>query len=142
MRGRGRSTASSIRWASSWLAVAAFGCVDLGGPAPDAAVLPDASHDGSSGDAGPPVEVRIWQMAYDPKRVVIGAGTTVRWTNFDAMLHTVTEGRPASSIPPVWSSKYLPPGGAWEHTFDDPGAWTYYCIPHSGTMRDAEVLVE
>jgi len=63
-------------------------------------------------------------MAFRPLRVAIAAGTTVVWTNSDAMVHTVTsdDGR--------WSSGAIEPGATWRRRFDRPGTYTFHCTPH------------
>ncbi|MBI2897855.1 MAG: hypothetical protein HYY06_30130 [Deltaproteobacteria bacterium] len=119
--------------------ILAAGCIDLGGPVPDGGFEPEPSPDADVPVDGPVVDVRIIGMAFVPKRLEIAPGTTVRWTNEDAVAHTVTEGRRSSPVAPAWSSPYLPGGGVWERYFGDPGSWDYYCIVHSAQGGTVEV---
>jgi nitrite reductase (NO-forming) len=64
----------------------------------------------------------------------IKVGETVRWTNGDDQIHTVT------SVDGSFDSGFLQPGATWEHTFTVPGEYEYYCLPHPW-MR-AKVIVE
>ena len=63
-------------------------------------------------------------MAFRPLRMEVAAGTTVVWTNSDAMVHTVTsdDGR--------WSSGAIDPGATWRRRFDRPGTYAFHCTPH------------
>ena len=115
-------------------------CVDLGNAAPDAAPIPDSSE--LDGDAGRLVEVVMFALAFDPPRLTIRAGTTVRWTNLDAVPHTVTEGSPEATGQPVWDSELLSTGMKFARTFNERGRWIYYCRTHANIMRDALVEVQ
>lgn len=64
----------------------------------------------------------------------IPVGTTVTWTNDDAMLHTAT------AVDGSFDSGFLAAGDSWSYTFDEPGEFEYYCLPHPW-MR-ATVIVE
>jgi nitrite reductase (NO-forming) len=71
---------------------------------------------------------------YSPNVLRIKVGTTVTWTNQDGMMHTVT------AVDGSFDSGFLDPGASWSHTFEEPGEWEYYCLPHPW-MR-AKVIVE
>ncbi len=122
-----------------WLSALAFlaGCVDLGGQAPDAA----AQSDGSLVDGGPVVDVVLSALAFRPGTVEIERGTTVRWTNLDAVAHTVTEGSPGGSAARVFDSPLLSTGQSFLWLFDDPGEWIYFCRTHPNVMRNNVVRV-
>lgn len=65
----------------------------------------------------------------------VKVGTTVTWTNTDAgMMHTVT------AVDGSFDSGFLSEGDTWSYTFDQPGEFEYYCMPHPW-MR-AKVVVE
>ena len=68
-------------------------------------------------------------------------GATVRWTNYAAVQHTVTEGSPDSVTPPVFESPYLSTLGVYELAFPQPGEWRYYCFTHPLIMKDCFVRV-
>jgi Plastocyanin len=56
--------------------------------------------------------------------LVIEAGTTVVWTNTDALAHTVTADNKS------FNSGLVYPGKTYRHTFNKPGTYTYACMPH------------
>ena len=71
--------------------------------------------------------------AYEPLDLTVVAGTTVRWTNEDAIAHTVTSGvSDGSSGTPDgrFDSPFLDQGDAFTFTFDEPGTYPYFCKPH------------
>ena len=97
-------------------------------------------------------------FAFDPETVTVEVGGTVKWTNESDVGHTVT----------AYEDR-LPDGGAffasggfesesaarthvsdglvgsdseYEHTFDEPGTYDYYCIPHESSGMVGTVRVE
>ncbi len=70
-------------------------------------------------------EVRIQDFAFAPANIVVGAGTTVTWTNYDGIGHTVT-----SDNGGVLASPLLGKSKTFSHTFDTPGTYAYHCTPH------------
>ncbi|MBI4513842.1 MAG: plastocyanin, partial [Gemmatimonadetes bacterium] len=44
--------------------------------------------------------------------------------NGDAVAHTVTADEGS------WGSPLIEPGGMFQRTFDEPGRYTYHCVPH------------
>ena len=82
--------------------------------------------------------------AYDPIDLTVAKGTTVRWTNNDAIVHTVTSGTSdgtAGSADGFFDSGFLSEGDTFNLSFDTPGTFAYFCIPHpwmKGTVSVAE----
>jgi plastocyanin/uncharacterized membrane protein YozB (DUF420 family) len=76
--------------------------------------------------AGGQVSVPIENFAFQPAELVIPAGTTVTWTNFDDAPHTVTfdDGSTDSGLMDL--------GGVFTHTFATEGEFAYYCAFHGG----------
>lgn len=72
------------------------------------------------------VEVNIRALKYLPGPVEVSPGTTVRWTNEDQALHTVTS---EDSGGPLRSAE-LAKGEPYEQTFRKPGQYDYYCKVH------------
>lgn len=62
--------------------------------------------------------------AFAPPNLLVRVGTTVTWTNDDALPHTV------SATDRSWSSGDLQPGGTFRRTFADPGTFPYVCLYH------------
>jgi plastocyanin len=68
--------------------------------------------------------VQIANFAFDPAAITVGAGTTVTWTNTDAVQHSIV----ATDV--SFNSDNLAQGAIFEHTFDSAGAFTYVCGIH------------
>jgi len=69
------------------------------------------------------VAVTIDNFKFDPKEVKIAPGTTVVWTNSRGR-HTVT------SDDGSFDSGTLIAGQSFEHKFEKPGSYPYYCMFH------------
>jgi len=86
---------------------------------------------GGGAPAAPPAaapaggtNVGMQNIAFVPQTVTVSAGTTVTWTNNDAIQHTVT-----------WDDRsvdsgLLSQGDTFSIKFDQPGTYGYFCIPH------------
>jgi plastocyanin len=68
------------------------------------------------------VEIALYQ--YMPNPVVVPVGTTITWVNGDPVAHNVTADDRA------WESGLLSRDESWSWTFDAPGVFGYYCLPH------------
>lgn len=87
-------------------------------------------------------EVMIENFAYSPADITVPVGTTVTWTNEDAVGHTVTEGNPnspksanlrifdSSGEEVTGKVALIAAGQTWSYTFTTPGTYEYYCIVH------------
>jgi plastocyanin len=72
---------------------------------------------------------------YSVNTLTVTVGTTVTWSNDDpGQIHTVTE------VNGAFDSGFFNEGETWSYTFDEPGEFEYYCLPHPW-MR-AKVIVE
>ncbi len=84
---------------------------------------------GSNPDDAAPVagvtQVRQQDFAFAPANIVVDVGTTVTWTNYDGVGHTVT-----SDGGGELRSELLNRNETFSHTFDEPGLYRYYCEPH------------
>lgn len=90
-------------------------------------------------------------LKFTPGSVTVEVGETVRWTNTSVIVHTVTAD-PAEAT--MEGSVQLPEGAeafdsgtmdseaTFEHTFETPGTYTYFCIPHEGVKMRGTVVVE
>ena len=69
--------------------------------------------------------VRIEDFAFAPANIVIEAGATVTWTDFDSARHTVTSDDGDELDSPLFGR-----GETYSHTFLEPGEYAYHCDPH------------
>jgi plastocyanin len=70
-------------------------------------------------------EVLIQNNAFDPATITVSAGTTVTWTNKDAVSHTVT-----SNTGGELNSGTLGTNGVYTHMFATAGSYPYHCVVH------------
>lgn len=70
--------------------------------------------------------VTIEDFAFGPAELVIAPGTTVTWTNADITPHTVTANDGA------FDSGRIDVDGTFSFTFEEPGAYAYFCTYHPG----------
>ncbi len=88
-------------------------------------------------------EVTIMNFAMSPDPITVRVGDTVRWTNLDGAVHTVTSGNPSDpDAGSLFDSGSLGQGQTFEHTFTEVGTFNYFCRPHSGSMSGYTVTVE
>ena len=86
------------------------------------------------GSKGPGTnEVFIQGMSFTPGTISVAANTTIKWTNKDAVTHTVT------SDSGLFDSGSITSGGTWSHTFASAGTYAYHCTPHP-TMTASVVV--
>jgi plastocyanin len=79
-----------------------------------------------------PAEVRAIDNSFDAPGVKVAAGTTVRWTNAGRQDHDVI---PAEGS--EWGAEVeaFHPGDTYEHTFEEPGTYNYYCTIHGTAAK-------
>lgn len=70
--------------------------------------------------------IDISGFSFNPTALEIKAGDTVKWTNHDAVGHTVTGD--------AFGSALLNNGESFSFTFTKPGSYTYHCSPHPGMV--------
>jgi plastocyanin len=92
---------------------------------------------GASAGLAQIVDVRIENFAYSPTPLTVDLNTTVRWTNFDFIEHTVTSQTGQGTLIPsgLFDSGDMPRLSTFSFTFDTPGTFYYYCIPHGSSMQ-------
>ncbi|MEJ2503615.1 MAG: plastocyanin/azurin family copper-binding protein [Gemmatimonadota bacterium] len=92
----------------------------------------------TSSSGGDVVEVAASGVSFTPSELTIEPGTTVRWRNGDGVTHTVTPDGHSE-----WSEATLGSSGAeFEHTFNTPGDFPYYCVPHRGSGMTGSITVQ
>ena len=82
-------------------------------------------------------------LAFQPAKVTIKAGDTVKWVNNKLAPHNVVFD---SSDPDAAAHSHkdlsFAPGESFEVTFDKAGTYNYYCEPHRGAGMNGTVVVE
>lgn len=82
--------------------------------------------------ASPPsatVDVSIENIEFAPMRVTVRVGQRVRWTNADAVAHTV-----AANDGAEFSSRALRSGDTFAFVPTRPGTVNYFCTIHQGQV--------
>lgn len=77
-------------------------------------------------------EIAIKKEFFQPDAVLLKKGTTVVWTNEDAIPHQVQFS--------AFSSKEILPGKKFSYTFDNTGIYDYFCPLHP--EKKARIVVE
>lgn len=77
------------------------------------------------------IDVEIRDYKYIPDSLTVNVGQTVRWTNYDTVLHDVV----GSGI----ESEYLKQGETFTYTFEQEGTYDYICTIHP--WMEGEVIV-
>jgi plastocyanin len=89
---------------------------------------------------GPKVEVTILEgssiegfRAYDPEEITVAKGTTIVWTNNDAVIHTVTSGNiDAPDAGELFDSGNMRSNAVWSLDTSklEAGEYEYFCVFH------------
>lgn len=95
---------------------------------------------------------------FDPKRITVSTGTTVKWTNDSDVGHTVTAYDDQIPTDAAYfasggfesekaarndvSGGLLASGDSYEHTLEISGSYEYVCIPHESSGMTGTVVVE
>jgi len=87
------------------------------------------------------------QNVFSPAVVWLEEGATITWENVSGS-HSVTAYHPnndrSNRIPTAaasFNSDVMSEGDTFEHTFDEPGVYNYYCTPHEGLGMVGLVIV-
>lgn len=128
--------------AAGALAVLAAACGGGGDDSGTQAAVPDDT------TAASPTEVVMKLVAFKPELLEVEAGTKVTWTQEDPGAHTVTSGtveQGGAGVTPRPDGRFdsgeVATGDTFEHTFDEPGTYPYFCALHPATMR-GEIRVD
>ncbi|MEX0684976.1 MAG: cupredoxin family copper-binding protein [Balneolales bacterium] len=86
-------------------------------------------------------QINISNFTFNPSNLEIEQGTTVTWINQDNEIHTATSGSDREQDG-VFNSGNIEPGEEYEYTFNEPGTYDYFCIPHVGMSGIVTVNAE
>lgn len=136
------------------------GGLSVGGPVGFAGCT---SNNGSSND-DEPVDGTLVEMTegnrFEPETVTVPVGETVVWRNVGAAPHSVTayedeipgeatyfasggfEDEGAARDGYSQGEGRIPGGESYEHTFNVPGQYGYFCVPHESGGMTGTVVVE
>ena len=68
---------------------------------------------------------------FAPPEVQVAAGNSIKWTNNDNVIHTVTQGKPSEGANSTgFNSGPIQPGATFVHFFDESGTVDYFCTIH------------
>jgi plastocyanin len=86
---------------------------------------------------GQEVTVRMEDNFFDQANITVEPGTTVTWVQSGNNPHTTT------SYDGLWDSGMIEggSGGTFSYTFEEPGRYDYYCIPHESLGMVGSVTV-
>lgn len=82
------------------------------------------------------VDVEVGDNYFDPDRITIEVGDTVRWTYFGGSTHNVY------AVDGSWDSPDFTPGLPQTRTFNEPGEWRYLCKYHAGSQKGTILIVD
>jgi plastocyanin len=96
-------------------------------------------------------------QAFEPQTITIDAGQSATWDNVSSEQHTVTADEGAlpdgagffasggatdeEAANDDLSAGFVGPGESYSHTFETPGTYRYYCIPHRESGMVGTVVV-
>jgi len=87
-------------------------------------------------------DVRMEGLAFSPQTVTIAQGESVRWTNYDFVLHTATSGNPGDAdAGSDFDTGNVPRGQSRTVQFNETGDFVYFCRQHPTMMFNAHVIV-
>ena len=95
----------------------------------------------TTSSAGEVVVITIKGLRFNPERITVKAGTTVRWVNLDEVDHDVTSGKALTGREARGKKKIKFPDGrfssgtfgkgrAFTFTFKEEGEYPYFCNVH------------
>lgn len=91
------------------------------------------------------------ELTFTPDTVVVRAGQSVEFRNTSALVHTVTADPSKATLDASvrlpdgaepFDSGRLDPGETFTRTFETPGRYAYFCIPHEGARMRGTVVVK
>src|ERR1039458_7200950 len=84
------------------------------------------------------VQIAYRNIAISPDTLRVKVGSTIKWTNFDAVEHNVT----SEGGPQKFASKDFGEGGTFEIKANKPGVIHYQCTIHPASMNGTIEVVK
>jgi|DewCreStandDraft_5_1066085.scaffolds.fasta_scaffold07185_7 plastocyanin len=85
------------------------------------------------------VNVDIKLFTFKPSLLEVPVGTTVIWTNGDAIEHSVTHGTP-KKLGGAFDSGFFTKGQTFSFTFTEAGEYHYFCKRHNSMQGIIKVI--
>jgi len=136
-----------MKWRNAFIGILTL--IAVTGCSSASATSPTGS--GATAAGGATVTVNMTNSnEFQPAAITVARGTTVQWVNTGVMPHTVTDDPSKAAKPsdaalpsgaPAWDSGQLNGGQSFSHTFDTPGDYTYFCIPHESLGMVGHITV-
>lgn len=108
--------------------------------------------------SGHSATVTMQDMAFQPPSLEVAPGTTVEWVNDSDVPHTVTAYEDSNPDDAGYfasgdfeseraarndiSAGLVDTDDTYTHRFDEPGTYSYYCIPHESGGMTGEIIVK
>jgi plastocyanin len=70
-------------------------------------------------------------LKLNPDEIVIKAGETIRWTNQDGRKHFLASVPGSGETDELEIFALMEPGKVYQHTFNQPGEYPYFCFIHN-----------
>jgi plastocyanin len=93
---------------------------------------------GGSPPAGAETRAEIKLFMFKPATLDVKAGTTIVWTNQDAIEHSVTAGTPGMPSS-AFDSDFFVQGQSFSFAFTQPGTYDYFCKRHDSMTGKVRV---
>ena len=91
---------------------------------------------GGGGGTPPPNTVVMTNSTFNPSSITVTKGTTITWTNNDAIVHTST------SNAGLWNTGDIGGGASKTTKFDSVGTFNYFCVYHRSMGMVGSVTVK
>lgn len=118
------------------LVVAACGTDEPKNPSPTTAPSIATGTSVSAQTSKSEVNVKIFR--FEPTSLKVPIGATVKWTNSDEILHTVTSGAPGQEDA-KFNGDMNGQGTSFTFAFTTPGTYSYFCSRHNGMRGEVDV---
>ena len=97
----------------------------------------------ASGCAG-----NLWSWCYKPAALTVQRGTKVVWQNMTLVPHDVKrctkaacKVSPGTGADTKFGSSMIGPKKTYAYTFNQPGTYVYYCVPHGYVAMHGTIIV-
>lgn len=87
------------------------------------------------------MNIDIKLFTYKPDSLQVPVGTTIIWTNQDAIEHSVTNGTPPNPAG-AFDSGLFTQGKTFSFTFTTPGDYPYFCVRHNSLQGTIKVVAQ